>query len=300
MESQNFAELIQNGWIYHETESDRLAAELENTSCKGLTVAQISQCLQLSNHTIGEHLGDWLRARKFIQSVLEANPSSSKDSSIACHRYVAEYMSGNQNASLRVELDALSSADPVLGTYIALKSMLAAALVGSGSWDKGFEILNALNETATKHEIPNSTIRTLAITNNNVANEFLSTYSPNERQREALLECAESALVFWKMCGTWLNEERALYLLSLAHANTGDLNQSLDHAQAALRVIQSNGEEPVDEAFIRLAAAKAYLGMDDLENARNELEHSDKIAEAWSDEAIKEEYQSLRSKLAFV
>lgn len=296
----NITDLIANGWSYHETESERLAEELENTSIARMSVKDVAQCLQLSNHTIGEHLGDWSRARKFLQSVLDANPSSSKLSNVACYRYVADYMDADHFAAIRAEMDALSVSEHVLGTYLVLKSMLATALVGSGLWDKGFEILNTLNKTASTSELPKSTIRSLAITNNNVANDCLAADSLSPSEGRALLHCANAALQFWKMCGTWVNEERALYLLSLVFASTDAMDQSLTHAKAALRVIQSNGDQPVDEAFIRLAAAKAYHGLADPESAFSELEQSDKIAEGWCDDALTEEYQSLRSKLAFV
>ncbi|MCY3883417.1 MAG: hypothetical protein OXG24_00725 [Gammaproteobacteria bacterium] len=296
----NITELVSRGWSYHENESERLAEELENSNIAGMSVADVAQCLKLSNHTIGEHLGDWSRARKFVQSVLAANPSASKLSNIACYRYVADYMDKHHYAAVRAELDALSVSEHVLGTYVVLKSMLAAALVGSGLWDKGFEILNTLNQMASTSELPESTIRSLAITNNNVANDLLAADSQGSTDQKALLDCANAAFQFWKMCGSWVNEERALYLLSLAYACTGDLDRSLAHAKAALRVIQSNGEELVDEAFIRLAAAKAYHGLADLESAYRELEQSDKIAEDWSDDALTEEYQSVRSKLVFI
>lgn len=296
----NITDLVARGWSYHETESARLAEELESTSTEGMSVAEVAQCLKLANHTIGEHLGDWSRARKYVQTVLQVNASASKLSNIACHRYVADYMDEDHYSAIQAEMDALSVTEHVLGTYIVLKSMLASAMVGSGQWDKGFDILNTLNQMASTSEVPNSTIHSLAITNNNVANDFLAADSLRPSVRKALLDCANAALQFWKMCGTWVNEERALYLLSLAYARTGDFDQSLARAKAALRVIQSNGEEPVDEAFIRLAAAKAYHELADLESAYSELELSDKIAEEWSDDVLTEEFQSVRSKLSFI
>ena len=293
----NITDLIESGWNYHETESERLACELENSNYSGLSVDQVAHCLQLSNHTIGEHLRDWSRARDFVHSVLNANPCSAKDSKVSCCRYVADYMNEDHLGATLAELDAMNSSEQPLGTYVAIKSMLAAALVGSGSVNAGFDILKPLNELASAKELPQSATRSLAVTNNNVASDLLKIDTTGSDHRELMLECATTALVFWKSCGTWTNEERALYLLALVYVRIENFEEAKNHAQAALRVIHSNGEELIDEAFIRLTAAQAHCGLGELESARSHIEKADLIAEQWSDDALRAEFEDARSNI---
>ena len=207
-------------------------------------------------------------------------------------------MNEDQLGAIRAEIDALKSSEHPLGTYVLIKSLLAAALVGSGSMNDGFDILTALNDLASSRELPKSAIRSLAVTNNNVASELLNVDTMSSVHQELLLECATAALVFWKDCGTWINEERALYLLSLVHVRIENFEEAKSHSQAALKVIHSNGEELIDEAFIRLTAAKAHCGLGELESARNHIEKANLIAEQWSDDALKAEFEDTRSNIS--
>src|SRR3982751_5505087 len=50
--------LLDDGWDYHDKESDRLARELEAAADEGIAPNNLVPFLHLSSHTIGEHLGD--------------------------------------------------------------------------------------------------------------------------------------------------------------------------------------------------------------------------------------------------
>ena len=138
----------------------------------------------------------------------------------------------------------------------------------------------------------------MAVTNNNLASELVEAENLDAAQTRLMLNCATAAHTFWKRCGTWVNEERALYLLALAHNRAGDHQVGLEHAQAALDVIAANGDERVDEAFIRLAAADAHQGLSDAESATEFLAAADELVEAWSDESLVAWYQRDRKRVA--
>ena len=61
--------LLNDGWDYHEKESERLARELEATAETGLTSNVLVPFLHLSTHTMGEHLGDWARILRLCKRV---------------------------------------------------------------------------------------------------------------------------------------------------------------------------------------------------------------------------------------
>ena len=143
----------------------------------------------------------------------------------------------------------------------------------------------------------NPSDRSMAVANNNLANELVESEKLDPKGAQLMVECAEAALMFWKRCGTWVNEERALYLLALVQNRQGSHQAGLQAAQSALRVIKKNGEEPVDEAFIRLAASVAFIGVSDIESAREQLAHADALVESWSDESLVSWYQNERAKV---
>ncbi len=112
-----------------------------------------------------------------------------------------------------------------------------------------------------------------------------------------MVDCATVSLKFWKKCGTWVNEERALYLLSLVNNRLQDYCRGLEYAVSALGVINANGEEPVDEAFIRLAVARAHAGLSNRDRCSKELIKADALAAEWSDKSLTAEYQRERMKI---
>ena len=60
--------LVNDGWNYHDTDSERLARELEAAAADAVASDLLTTFLHLSIHTIGEHLGEWGRAAQAGQA----------------------------------------------------------------------------------------------------------------------------------------------------------------------------------------------------------------------------------------
>jgi hypothetical protein len=109
-------------------------------------------------------------------------------------------------------------------------------------------------------------------------------------------DAAEAAHAFWVRCGTWVNEERALYLRALVANALGDGAEALAHADAALGIIDANGDQPVDDAFLRLDRARA-LGLEgDAAGQARELAAADAAAANWDDAGLNEWFAAERAK----
>ncbi len=290
-------DLIGAGWRYHDTESERLARELETADLGELDGEAPAHCLRLSNHTIGEHLGDWPRARRFAEAVCAADPNHLKIATVGAHLAVARYMDDADAAAQQAEIDCLGAAQDPLGTYLMVKSSLAGALAGTGRFADAGLVIGAANRLASGMDGPGSSARSMAIVNNNLASELVDHDDLDAEQARLMLACADAAHTFWKRCGTWVNEERALCLLALVNNRTGKFDLGLEYAGAALDVISGNGEEPVDEAFIRLAAAKAHVGLSDPARRDEEVARADALAATWSDESLVNEYSRDRARV---
>ena len=290
------SDLIRSGWSYHDHESERLARELETADVSALDSADLGSCLQLSNHTIGEHLRDWSRARCFAERVFDAFGSEFELEVGGPHLAVARYMDGSAVDAQQIEIDCLGAAGDPISTYLTLKSLLAGAMAGSGQIDAARAILGAANRVATGGA-PRRSDRVLAVTNNNVASELLDQQSLDDDQSEFMEDCATAAFEFWKRCGTWENEERALYLLTLVSNRRKKFQEGLEFAMSALEVIRENGEEEVDECFVRLAAATACAGLSKPDQRDEQLACADLLASKWSDESLITEYKRERAKV---
>ena len=102
-----------------------------------VTADEVAPFLKLSNHTIGEHLGDRHRARVLAETVY--SEASFGDSQAFIHLAVARYLDGDQVAAQTTEIEAVGEgpSDEALANYIQLKAILAAAMVGSQQFDDG-------------------------------------------------------------------------------------------------------------------------------------------------------------------
>lgn len=285
-------DLIRDGWGYHDTESERLADELEAAN-----LDEPAQCLMLSNHTIGEHLGDWARARRFAEAASEAGTVGWGNPKVGVHLAVARYMDDAPVAAQQAEIDALREVDDPLDVYLLVKSALARALAGSGRCADAGLVIRAANRLAAGLGESRASDRGMAVANNNLASELVESENLDEEQLGLMLDCAEAAHTFWKRCGTWVNEERALYLLALANNRVGNHARAIGFVNAALDVIAGNGEEPVDEAFIRLAAATAHVGLSETASAAECLAKADQLSATWTDQSLVDWFRSERGKV---
>ena len=288
--------LIQIGWGYHDTESERLATELETADLNSLTNAHLAPLLQLSNHTIGETMGKWERASAFGEKVLQHAGNLSPDENAYVQLAVARYMNDEITGAHSAELQALRQSNDAMSTYIKTKALLASALAHTNEPENTGELLREVNAFGRFIEMEGEFNRALAITNNNLATDLVEHAELSRESVALMVDCAEAALFFWKRCGTWENEERALYLLTLVSNRNQQFQLALDYSAQALQVIAANGEEEVDEAFIRLAAAKAHRGLANEIEFKAELARADAIAGQWTDQDLIDWYKDEKSK----
>ena len=292
-------DLIQDGWSYHDTDSERLALELETADLAHLEEDVLVECLHLSNHTIGEHLGDWSRARRFAEAACSANPDCEGIATAQAHLAVSRYMDGALGSAQQAEVQSIGAAQDPVSASVVLKSLLATAMAGSGRLDEAGLVIGAVNELALGSEGGQPWDRPLAIANNNIAGALYDMDDLDPAYNGLMEACAAASLELWRRCGTWINEERGLYLLALVNNRLRDYGRGVEYAVAALDVIGAHsgeGGEDVDECFVRLAAAHAYAGLSDGGRSQEEVAKADALASEWSDASLVEEYRQERLK----
>ncbi len=293
----NLDNLISSGWSRHADHPEEVATELESQVELVAEAAQAGGFLGLANHTIGEHLGDWPRAKKLASQIVERHPQTKDLTGGLMSLALAHYMAGDWVAALARQADIVRlSGDSAAVIQIKLYAQVTNALLAAGDYAQGVPLYSAVLELArTKGEAASD--RSVAITSNNLASGLEELTERTPEQTALMLQSADAAFEFWKRCGTWVNTERALYLLVLVCNAAGKPDEARRHAEEALSVIAENGEEKADEAFIRLALANAYRLLEKRSDYEVELARADELAQGFDSDAMKSWYASARAKV---
>lgn len=287
-------QLLNDGWDYHATESERLAGELE-AAAGSAEDGELDPLLHLGVHTIGEHLGDWPRARRLAEGVLAARAPRAETARAWSRLGVARAMAGDAVGALAAELAAQGAATDALAAMIEARFLLVAALVGSkrsaeasAIYDAALALAGALGDAAPA--------RAVAVASNNLAAELLEAAERTPAEDALMDRAADAAHLYWLRCGDWVNEESALHLKALTALALGRPHAALELSEHALKVIAANGKRPIDTAFLHLARSRASAAVGDTARRDHELALADAAAEDAPNPGLKAWYDEERAK----
>jgi len=291
--------LLDEGWEFHEKDSERLATDLEAAAQAGVAPHLLAPFLHLSTHTIGEHLGDWQRAFRLGKRVLDGHTPVAETARAWARLYVAAVLADDAVEAANVELAYLKAAGDELGpALVDMRFMLATALVGSKRMSAAARLYRHALELVG--QFPQSPIlnRTIAVASNNLGWELYELSSRTSDDNALMQLCATRSLEHWLKCGNWINEERALYLNALVAIATGSPETGLAHADKALAVINANGERPLDSALLHLARASALAALGDPSGKLRAIDEADAAASKLTAPKLKAQFASERAKVA--
>jgi hypothetical protein len=291
--------LLDEGFGYHATESERLAGELEAAAAEArATPPKWAPYLKLATHTIGEHLFDWPRSRRLAERVLGDAAADAGTAKSWGYLWLAKLMEGDVAGAGAAELVLLGATDSdARAAVIDLRFMLVAALISckraaeaQGLYAAALALAKSLGDGAPS--------RAIAVATNNLASELLEAPSRTPEEDALMRAAADAAHEYWLKCGTWVNEERARYLQALVANALGEPKRALRLIEEALALIAKNGEEPIDATFLGLARANALRLAGDPAASAGALAASDASAAAWDDDGLKAWYAEERAKVA--
>jgi hypothetical protein len=292
--------LLNDGWDYHDRESERLARELEAAAEEGeVTSSDLAPFLHISTHTIGEHLGDWARALKLGKRVLNSRTPIFETAKAWGRLYVAAILAGDCLEATGLELSILRAAGEDLGAALLdMRFMLAGALVGSKRLSEGASLYrNALDLVP---QIRQSALldRTIAVASNNLGWELYEMSGRAAPENTLMQLCAEMSLKFWLKCGNWVNEERALYFKAVVSNVTGSPESGLADADRALALINAQGERPLDAALLHLARASSLAALGDTNGRLRAIGDADAAASKLTAPNLKAQFAGERAKIS--
>jgi hypothetical protein len=291
--------LLNDGWNYHDKESERLARELEAAAENGVTSNILAPFLHLSTHTIGEHLGDWARALRLGKRVLDSRTSSFETAKAWGRLYVAAVLAGDSVEAADVELSYLKAAGDDFGAALLdMRFMLAGALVGSKRVGEGARLYHSALELVGRLRPSSVLDRTIAVASNNLGWELYEMSSRTAYEDALMKLCAEMSLKFWLKCGNWINAERGHYLNAVVANVTGDPASGLAHADAALAIIAANDERPLDAALLQLARAVSLAALGDDDGRAHAIGDADAAAAKLVATDLKAQFATERARIA--
>lgn len=252
-----FDAFIEIAWNEHgdqpQAVADRLAASLHLVK----EPQHIAPFARLLTHVFGEHLGQWHRGVDLLESLRglpafdgSALVTRTLGRSIATLRYA----SGERGA-----LESLSAEDRTSALAAA-----ASAFAGRKEFKQALAAYSGALQLASAGLPPESpAIRSLAIGGNNLAAALEQKKERDGAETEGMIAAALGALQYWKLAGTWLEEERAEYRLTRSLLQGGDPEGAVESAERCIDVCKRNNAPAFEEFFGYAALALAQRAAGD-------------------------------------
>jgi hypothetical protein len=297
-----FDDLISSGWRDHDTATAAVADRLEENASLTVTPEQAARYAALVVHTIGQHHRDWPRAARIATGTTERvasdHPSEPALAPAWASVAAAQHLAGDAPAALVSELRA-TAASPAdaMGHLVRTRMLVTEALLAAGRRAEAAAMF--ATALAAWEALPPSGAqdRAVAAGASNITTALLDLRDRTSREDTLVAHGAEAARIAWGRVGTWMNHERADYLVALAMNALGRHRDAAAAARAGLETIRANGEEDVDKAFLNLTLAAAARGLRDKELADRALADADALAAAFDDDGLEKWFADERAKL---
>jgi hypothetical protein len=290
--------LLDNGWLYHDKESERLAHELEVAAESGVGPDILVPFLHLSTHTIGEHLGDWARALRLGKQVLDGRAPTFETAKGWARLQVVAVLADEPIEAADLELSYLKAIGGDLeAAVLDMRFMLIDALISSARLAEAMRLYGSAVPLIEQIDSSNFLDRTVASVSNNLGWELYETTSRSPDMDALMQLCAETSLTFWLKCGNWVNEEHALHFRALVSNVTGDPESALADADRALAVIDSRGQRPLDTALLHLTRASALAAIGDENGKSRAIADADAAALKLTAPDLRAQFASERAKI---
>jgi hypothetical protein len=281
---------IEQAWNDHVSDLPAVVARLdEGFTLLAESPARLNDFLQLAAHVHLEHRGD----AQAMQSVLDCSETliaSQPDAQAVVDkaRLTMSLLRGEspEASTLPIAVRVRAHGDAACGLaarveYTQARRLLQAAAAIARDADE-------------EHRTPAG--KALAASYNNLASVLLD----GARSPDAdtlMLEAAAQARNAWGVVGTWLNVERAEYLLSITHAAAGQGTAATEHAQACASTCEANAADAFERFFAQEAMTRALIAQGEPVAARQQTARMQALLSDIADEGNRAYAASVLAKL---
>ncbi len=295
----------------HDDDPPRGATLLREIDAAQLPVERWPNYAFLLNHVLGEKLVAWgeaLAGQQRLMALAQPAPAPAPAPAPVLWRQLgcaAWVIGAAEPMEQAVEALALSSgAAPErarelinLGAAMYLVPSQSANDAGQTALRALAPVLNAAWPTGTALDAQ------AAACTHNLANGLLERSDDELRNgalRAALACGAELAQRLWRQAGTWVQQERALYLRALACTVLGEPHLTRRHVIDGLTLLDANdsaGGETVDRAFLELERWNACVWLGLADEAEAALSRAQALAAGFNDAGLTQWFETRRQRL---
>ncbi len=285
----SFDDFIETAWNDHADRAQEVADRLLSSRTVVAAPADIAPFARLVTHVYGEHLGQWDAGVALLNSLRDlpcwdagAAASGVVERGVAVLRYC-----GNGDRAL----DALSAED-----RIAVLATASSAFVGRNECKRGLAAFAVAKELANAG-LPEGSpaFRALAVGGNNLAAALEEKPDRDATETAGMVNAAEAGVTYWKLAGTWLEEERAYYRLARSLLQAGNPQEAARSAQRCVEICSGNQAPPIETFFgfaVLSIAQRACGDRDRSEQSRLQAMQSYELVPAeekqWCESDLKE------------
>lgn len=246
-----FDELIDGAWRDHADHPEAVADRLAVAHSTVVAAEQVPPYSRIVAHVTGEHLGQWERGIGLLDTLRRAPAFAAAPVALdALRRDIATLRYG---AGDTAALAGLGDEDRA-----RVLANAASALAGRAEADRA---LAAYAEAVTlSPALPagSPSFRALAIAGNNIATKLERLPARSVPQTQGMVAAAQGGLAFWRIAGTWLEEERAQYRLARSHLAAGDPAAAVEAGKLCAQVCLAH-DAPAFERFFAYAVLASAL-----------------------------------------
>jgi hypothetical protein len=249
----------------HDAEPERAVRLLREFDAGALPATRLGELAFLYNHLLGEKLGRWDEAAERIAqlAVRDDAPPGVWRQLFAAHTLRGDALGAAAARTALAKCTGASDAEANWAGELTVLAYVADPLARA-------EDVLALAKAAAQIEA-SPLDAALAACFNNVTARLLeaSLNRPlGAAEAAALRAGAEAARRFWYRAGRWLQHERADYLCAKVDVRVGDAAAAIAAAEHGLRLVEANGNDAIERAFLLLPLAAALAAGGNAERAQ--------------------------------
>jgi hypothetical protein len=252
-----FDAFIETAWNEHADHPQEVADRLAGSLHIVATPAQIPPFARLATHVFGEHLGQWRRGIDVLESLrtlqaFDGGPTTTD----ALVRNVAalRYASGDHDALTPLSAEHRVSVLGIASSALAGRSQFGQAMAAYA------EAMRVIPAGLPANSPAN---RALAIAGNNLAAALEAKPDRDALETQGMIAAAEGGLKYWKLAGTWLEEERAEYRLTRSLLQAGNAAAAVQSARRCIAVCDANHAPALEQFFGHAVLALALRATGD-------------------------------------
>jgi hypothetical protein len=234
---------LETAWTDHGDHPQEVADRMATSF--GLVTApdHIAPFARLLTHVYGEHLGQWPRGIELLESMRSlpafdgsAAAAAALDRNIATLRYAG----GDDSA-----LAPLATPDRAF-----VLAGAAAAFAGRKEYRRAITAYaDALRLAEAGMPAGSPALRALAVGGNNLAAALEEKRDRDVVETDGMVMAAQGGLTYWRVAGTWLEEERANYRLTRSLLQANRPAAAVEAAARCVEVCARNNAPPFEQFF---------------------------------------------------